>query len=610
MHLISANSVSAFFRFSWLTGPLFDKELRVSSRRKRNYVLRFAYMIFLILFVVITWLSVVKFQGTTTFQKSRMSAAGKNIITTIVLFQFIATQLIAVITLSNSISDEIYHRTLGVLMTTPINSFQIVMGKLFSKLLQIILLLAISVPLLAIVRIFGGVPLDYIFSSLCITLTAVIFAGALSLNFSISNRRTYVVIIKTILTLGVLYIFIPAMVGVLLRPRWLYIPAFRSAVGQFPVLIALLHFNPFGAMSLNTAKMLSPTSGVPFFSWPLHCGIMLVASAVLIARSVKVVRKVALRQATGSVELVARFRLKRKKGRTSPTTDRQSESTGTIREVNGSPVLWKELRAPMIQGDNGRNSLIGLVFAVVALLITYAVFAKHRYLDEDFSHAMYALMFVTIGSIFHIILSSTCITSEKESSSWPILLATSMDDWHIVVGKAAGVLYKCLPVWLLFAGHVLIFVLIRYIHPVAVFHLFIFVLGLTTFLTGLGLYCSALFKRTTWAVVGNFAFILFLWALIPVVLGMIAGITRKTDVFETYISANPLFQSSVIMYGAAGVSNAHTSLSSLVYSWPISARNESVFSTTGILLAYMLIYILGGLFFTWRSKCRFRHNIF
>ena len=610
MHLISINSVSSLFRFSRLTGPLFDKELRISSRRKRNYVLRFAYMIFLTFFVVIVWLSVVKFQGTATFQKSRMSVAGKNIITTIVSFQFIATQLIAVVMLSNSISDEIYHRTLGVLMTTPINSFQIVMGKLFSKLLQIILLLTISVPLLAIVRIFGGVPLDYIFSSLCITLTAVIFAGSLSLNFSISNRRTYVVIIKTIVTLGILFMFIPAMTAVLLRPRWFYIPVFRNPIGQYPVLIVLLHFNPFGAMSLNTAKMLSPATGIPFFSWPIHCGIMLIASALLIARSVRVVRKVALRQATGSAELVPRFKLKRKKSQTSHIPGRPDQSIGTIREVNGLPVLWKELRAPMIQGGSGRNSIIGLGFAVVALLITYVVFARHRYLSEDFSHAMYALMFVTIGSIFHMVLSSTCITSEKESSAWPILLATSMDDWHIVVGKAAGVFYKCLPVWLLFAGHVLIFVLIGYIHPIAIFHLYIFVLGLAAFLTGLGLYCSSLFRRTTWAVVGNFAFVLIFWAVIPVVFAMTAEITRKTGVFEAYISANPLFQSSTIMYGAAGTSNAHASLSSLKYNWPISARSESVFSTTGILLVYMLIYMLGGLFFTWRAKCRFRRNIF
>ena len=199
MSTISENSVLRFLSLFWLTGPLLDKELRVSSRRRRNYVLRFAYVFFLTIFVAIVWLSVVKYQGTAAYQRSRMGLAGKTIITTIVTFQFIATQLIAIIMLSTSISDEIYHRTLGVLMTTPITSFQIVIGKLFSKLLQLILLLAISLPLLAIVRIFGGVPWDYVLSSLCITLTAVIFAGSLSLFFSIRNRRAYVVIIKPFL---------------------------------------------------------------------------------------------------------------------------------------------------------------------------------------------------------------------------------------------------------------------------------------------------------------------------------------------------------------------------------------------------------------------------
>ncbi len=610
MNDISVNSVLRFFRLSWLTGPLFDKELRVSSRRRRNYVLRFAYVILLTLFVAIVWISVVQLQGTATFQKSRMAVAGKTIVTTIVSFQFIATQLIAIIMLSNSISDEIYHRTLGVLMTTPINSFQIVMGKLFSKLLQIILLLIISIPLLAVVRIFGGVPWGYILSSLCITITAVIFAGSLSLNFSISNRRTYVVIIKTVVTLGILFMFIPAMTGAFLRPRWFYIPVFRNPVSQFPELIALLHLNPFGAMSINTATMLSPATGIPFFSWPLHCGIMLVASALLVARSVKVVRKVALRQAIGSTELIPKFRFRRKQGRTSLITGQLGESTGIIKEVKGIPVLWKELRAPMIKGGDGRNSIIGLVIAVIALLITYALFAPQGYLREDFAHIMYALMFVTIGSIFHMVLSATCITSEKESSAWPILMATSMDDWNIVLGKAAGVSYRCLPIWLLFAGHVIIFVLIRYIHPIAFFHLFIFVTGLATFLTGLGLYCSTRFKRTTWAVVANFTFALVLWAVIPIVLGMVAEVTRKGDVFEAYFSANPIVQSSVIIAGAAGQSNAHTSLSGLKYAWPISGHRESAYSTTGILLVYMLIYILGGLFFSWRAKCRFRRDIF
>jgi len=46
----------------------------------------------------------------------------------------------------------------------------------------------------------------------CITLTAVLFAGALSLYFSISSRFAYAVILKTIFVLGIIYFFIPFII--------------------------------------------------------------------------------------------------------------------------------------------------------------------------------------------------------------------------------------------------------------------------------------------------------------------------------------------------------------------------------------------------------------
>ena len=76
---------------SWLTGPIFDKELRVSSRRRRNYTLRLIYVILLTFFIAIVWLSLVKSEGSSAYQKSRLALAGKTIVTTIVMFQFFAT---------------------------------------------------------------------------------------------------------------------------------------------------------------------------------------------------------------------------------------------------------------------------------------------------------------------------------------------------------------------------------------------------------------------------------------------------------------------------------------------------------------------------------------
>ena len=608
------NSLSYFMSPLSLTGPLFDKELRVSSRRRRNYALRFTYIILLTFFVAIVWLGVVESEYSPVYQKSRMALAGKRIITTIVWFQFITTQLLAVIMLSTSISDEVHHRTLGLLMTTPMGSIQIVMGKLFSKLLQIILLLAISLPLLAVVRVFGGVPPDYLISSLCMTLTAVIFAGSVSLFFSINNRRAYVVIIKAVVTLGVLYAFIPIITGVLFGADLI---GSRTApnTSSWPIVL-FLHVNTFGAMSINTAMMMSPVMPVamPVFYWPAHCALMLGGSAILIALSVKIVRKVALRQATGQLDLLPKLSVnKKQKKKSARRSVNSQERFGIVRPVKGSPVLWKEIRAPMIRGVNGRNSIIGLVVTIIALFITYGVCRKENCLQEGFVHVTYVLMFLIIGAIFTMVLSATAITSEKESSAWPIMLATSMDDWHILLGKAGGVFRRCLPVWLLLAGHVLLFMSIRYIHPIDIVHLTIFVVGLVTFLTGVGLYFSSRFKRTTSAVVANFALAIALWAVLPGVGGLIFGFTRNEDfraAFELYASGNPVVQCVTVAGAASGDHEARMKLSKLNYKWPTRRGWSKAGDTTLVLLTYMVTYASTGVFFAWRAKCRFRRNIF
>jgi ABC-type transport system involved in multi-copper enzyme maturation permease subunit len=608
---IRSHSISNILSLTWLVGAIFDKEMRISSRRKRNYLLRFVYLGLLIAFVAGAWLSIGQLQGSLAMQKSRMATAGKSIVTTIVTFQFIATHIIAVIMLSNSISDEIYHRTLGVLMTTPITSFQIVIGKLCSKLLQIILLLSVSVPLMAVVRFFGGIPWDYIISSLFITITTVIFAGTLSLFFSISNRHSYVVIIKSVFTLGTLFLFAPAVISSLLLRGGFYIPGINSSVSTkiSSQLVGLLYFNPYGAMTLNTAKMLAPTSGSPIFFWPVHCFIMLVFTAIMIVWSVKIVRRVALSQAVGLMnisgkkwEIFGKYR-----------SNSGGDEEGIIKEVSGSPILWKELRAPLIKGGEGRNSKIGLAISIFVLLITYGICAKQKLLYEDFTHQSYTMMFVILGSIFNMIFASTCITTEKESGTWPLLIATSLSDWQIIIGKALGVFYRSLVVWLMLAGHILIFTLVGYIHPIAIIQLLVILTGLSAFLIGVGVYCSLRFRRTTSAIVANFAFTGIFWGVLPIFLQIGQELWRavfrgvRVRLISNYVTyAQPLYQISVVMSGSAGRENAKASFSDMSYNWAIS----SIEYTNLFLLIVAIVYIGLGMFFAWRGKRLLRKNIF
>jgi ABC-type transport system involved in multi-copper enzyme maturation permease subunit len=436
--------------------------------------------------------------------------------------------------------------------------------------------------------------------------------------FSIGNRRAYVVIVKTAFTLAVLYVFIPTTVIALSRP-WLW----KFSIPKIPLLAsAFMLCNPLTVMSLNTSMMMSPSAtGGPFGAFLLrspiwlggpHCGIMLGASALLLAWSVKVVRKTALRQATspeGFPSLGSRVTSHVNSGLEPRSTINDSRDA-SIRRVGAMPVLWKELRAPTIQGPNRKNGIIGLAVTIAALLITYGICSNTKCLDADSTHISYTLLFIIIGLIITMMLSATSITSEKESRSWPILLATSMDDWHILLGKALAVFRRCLPIWLLLASHVTLFVLAKYIHPIAIVHLFVLVAWLVVFVTGSGMYFSTRFKRTTSAVVANFALALILWVVTPMLLGLVAAITRDTGPVETCLLANPVVQAAVIVGGACGPYSARARLSGLEYYRLYDRSMLHIGSVTAILMVTAIAYILVGLLFAWRAKYQFRRNIF
>lgn len=599
---------------AWLTGPIFDKELRVSSRRRRSYALRMFYIVMLTVFVAVVWLGVAYMEGDATLQQSRMAAAGKQIVRTVVLFQFIAAQILAIIMLSSAISDEIYHRTLGLLMTTPISGLQIVMGKILSRLLQLVLLLAISLPMLAIIRLFGGVSWSYLLSSLCLTLTASVFAGSISLLLSIRNRHAYGVIVRTVFLLGFLYFMVPALAAAawqLILPRFGVNPNATSTV-VLAFATVFLHVNPFGGIAVLTQEMITPTAMPVVYSWPVQCGVMLALAAVVVGWTVGVVRRTALRQATGQLETERRSGRSRR--RKSPAaSEAEDDAARTIQRVHGPPVVWKELRAPFIQGNDNRNSYIGLGVAVAALLLMYLSAARNRVLDENFTHVSYVMLFLFMGVIVNIVYAATRITAERESQSWILLLTTPLSEREILLGKGVSAFRRSLPIWGLLAGHVLLFVLVGYIHPVAIVHLFMLVAWLTCFLTASGLYFSARFSRTGSAVVATFALALGLWAVGPVVTGLLGALTDNTDPFKAYMWTHPAIQAEIVTSAAAGRDNAAKSWQSLAYGTERILLHEGhrgigFVRMTTVLTLIAAGYLLAAALFFWRARRHLRRS--
>ncbi|MHC4354123.1 MAG: hypothetical protein ACYS0H_15545 [Planctomycetota bacterium] len=562
-------------------------------------MLRSLYLLLFSLFLAPVWVnSVAGGRPTVALYAARMAEAGKWITITIVWFQFCAIQLVALVILSTAISDEIYHRTLGVLMTTPINSFQIVMGKLFSRLLQLILLLAISLPLLAIVRVFGGVTWYYVISSLCITLTTAIFIGSLSLFYSILNRRAYVVIILTAVTVGAIFALFPLLIAL----AW-DVFDWKVAVKWETLVTAWVNSNPYVSMFCNTVVMVEPGSlgGRIFYSPYLQCGIILAASVLILSLSIKMVRRAALRQATGQLD--ASPRAHRRRGHTT----QPARTTTRLRRIHGSPIIWKELRAPLLRRHK-IAALLSISSALILLFFSYALFAEENALDEEGVHILYVIIFMGTGIFFTIVLPSTSITSEKEARSWPLLLATTLSDAHILWAKVIGAVRRTLPAWLFLFGHLVLFVFVGYIHPIAIGQMAVLVISMVVFLSCTGIYFSSRFKRTTTAVIMNFALAAAIWAVVPLLLVITheVGHIRSRwyeDLAETYFDANPFVQAVVVIDATAGTSHPQN------YEW-LSSGNLDLFESTGWMAFCLLAYLTLGWLFAWRAKRRLRHNVF
>lgn len=560
MQMTSATNSLQFLSPLRLAGPIFDKELRVASRRRRLYGLRFAYVVALVLVVLHLWSSSLRLSGggSSALQASRLGEMGKGIVAMVVWFQFITGQILAAALLGDAISSEIRQRTLDVLMVTPVRSFQIVIGKLVSKLLQAGSLLAISLPMLAVVRVFGGVPWDYLIAGLCVTGSVGIFAGALSLTLSISNRQPYQAFLAVILWNIVVWGLLAAVLTGLSQSGYLSGSVVRSV---------LQLTNPFILLGGLTQGMMSGFGGVGVSSWLWQCLVLLASAAVLLAWSAWRVRKVTLRTRP--------LRVQETPGETASGRWRR----GAIRPVVGSPVVWKERCTPLFKTYRSALPYVGLLLVILGISITLSIVSSESLgvFFFFFAGLVQLLFLVDVG-----VAAAGAISKEREARTWPILLATPLEAREIIWGKAVGAFRRNLPL----------------LAPLPLLYLFTFVWGpaegrspwpsalaacvlvgslaiSTVFLLGAGLYFSVRLKTTTAAVVTT----------------LIAYVGSK---FVLYGFVSPVIALTAGLLHSIGVPED-------------GVMSAAIVATGGVSAA---VYVGGGLLFLYLASRRVRRDIF
>ncbi|MFL5777864.1 MAG: ABC transporter permease [Chloroflexota bacterium] len=168
------------------------KELRGRMRGRRVFVIITVYLLLLAGF---TWLldSLLEQSYANGFGNVGTFAAasiGQQLFIALLMLETIVVAFLAPAATAGSISLEREKQTLDLLVVTPVTALAIVIGKLLSALTYLLILIAASIPLTAVVFTFGGVGPEDVVRGYLVLVVSALGLGAIGLFCSALVRRT------------------------------------------------------------------------------------------------------------------------------------------------------------------------------------------------------------------------------------------------------------------------------------------------------------------------------------------------------------------------------------------------------------------------------------
>src|SRR6476620_2337681 len=177
------------------------KELRGRMRGRRAFIILTIYLLLLGGFaLMVEQIMEQSFQNPFAGASATAGPAiGQGIFAALLMLMPLQVVLLAPSSTAGAISLEREKQTLELLVTTPISSFAIVIGKLLSALVYVFLLILASVPLMAIVFVFGGVGPEDLVRAYGLLFATAFGVGAIGLFISALTRRTQTATVLTLI---------------------------------------------------------------------------------------------------------------------------------------------------------------------------------------------------------------------------------------------------------------------------------------------------------------------------------------------------------------------------------------------------------------------------
>jgi ABC-type transport system involved in multi-copper enzyme maturation permease subunit len=215
--------ITGFSRTAGGVAAIGVKELRGRMRGRRAFAILTIYLLLLGGFALMAEKLVegsysTGFGGSSAFAGA---AIGQGIFAALLMLMTLQVVFLAPSSTSGAISLEREKQTLELLIATPISSIAIVVGKLLSALVYVFLLIAASIPLMAVVFVYGGVGPEDVLRGYIVLVAAALAFGSFGLLCSSIVKRTTAATAITIF--GVLAVTIGTV----------FVLGFWQAMGRF-----------------------------------------------------------------------------------------------------------------------------------------------------------------------------------------------------------------------------------------------------------------------------------------------------------------------------------------------------------------------------------------
>ncbi len=385
---------------------------------------------------------------------------------TLIFQHFLIVLLGSPVIFAGALSEDFAKGTMPMLMTTDTRSWIIVMGKFWSRLVQMLGLLTLPLPFLCLAHLNGyTITMDLILALVGMTLSLLFALGAWSFWVSIFHdqprQAAQFMLIRVILLMGswcvLTYWLLPLM------------SAYQASSAFLDALVSFLAWwLPCFDLHANFQASVNGRQEALTISTMMVMGTGLIVGIWYLARTILTLRQrtqTYLEKATQPTRLNFRQRFLR------PALDEDD------------PIAWRER---FVHHGWGRWLVTAGMLAVSWVISQWLLT-----LLEPWYFFLWSMVGGLVIGIFVVVRASGCISGERQKQTWDSLLLTPLDTWEILFDKRRGVIRAFRPVLFALAGPILFFAygqnLNTFVHCTCAMF---FIWGLMHYMASIGIYNS------------------------------------------------------------------------------------------------------------------------